>query len=347
MIHIPTTATAAEKLKRRAKALRKETRTSLAVAQETVAKEDGYLSWKHVTVCADRTEAEPKALPRLPTLLVDCLAGEARRQPPDEQSVRAFSSGLVFAMDVKDADGLDLGENVVECDDGWTIAAADIWRVYVRHREDDSSLAKTMEPEELLESASDYISNYRLFRYTGIDTPKDLNAAFAVVLGRYFFRPQYVWLKGQFIDIAEVPEVVVDGRVIYRSHNGRDGERVAIYSSPAAQTAPTPAQPSGSSETRFHSRRDMVCRLDVRKMEPGLYDSRMSYGGAEMFYDAGFPTIQSAIEFATLGDNGPIYAVEVAYQGLAVGTYAPEALEGLAETIAQRAASMVNSLRDH
>ena len=66
-----------------------------------------------------------------------------------------------------------------------------------------------------------------------------------------------------------------------------------------------------------------------------------------MLYDAGFPTIRSAIEFGSLDDDGPIYAVEVAYQGLVVGTYAPEALEGLAETIAQRAVSMVNALRDH
>ena len=278
--HIPTTATAAGKLKRRAKALRKETRTSLAAAQETVAKHDGYLSWKHVTVCADRTKAEPKTLPPLPMLLVDTLAGEAQRQPPNEQSVLAFASGLVFAMDVKDADGLDLGADVVECDDGWTVAAADIWRVYVHHREGRSSLAETVEPEELLESASEDMANYRLFRYTGVDTPKDLNAAFGVVLGRYFFRPQYVWLNGGFIDIAEVPEVVVDGKVIYRSHEGRDGERVATYSSPATSMTSAPLQPSSSSDTGFPPRRDMVSRLDVRQMEPGLYESRMSYGGA-------------------------------------------------------------------
>ena len=345
MIHIPTTATAAEKLRRRAKTLRKETRTSLAVAQETVAKEDGYLSWKHVTVCADRTKTEPKALPPLPTLLVDTLAGEARRRPPNEHSVRAFASGLVFAMDVKDADGLDLGENVIECDDAWTIAAADIWRVYVHAREGRSPLAETMEPEELLESANEDIANYRLFRYTGVETPEDLNAAFAVVLGRYFFRPQYVWLKGRFIDIAEVPEVVVDGRVIYWSHEGRDGERVAIYSAPATPTAPVPAQPSSSSGAGFHGRRDLVCRLDVHQMEPGLYESRMSYGGQEMFSDAGFPTIRAAIESVAL-DDGPVYAVEVAYEGLVVGTYAPEALVASAETIAQRAVSTVRALRN-
>jgi hypothetical protein len=345
MKYIPTTATAAEKLKRRAKKLRKETGTSLARAQDAVARQDGYLSWKHVTVCADRTVSAPKALPPLPTLLVDSLAAEARRRPPREHSVRAFASGLVFAMDVKDADSLDLGEDVVECDDGWTLAAADIWRVYVHIREDRASLAESMEPAELLESAHEDFTNYRLFRYTGPSTLSDLNAAFALVLGRYFAPPQYVWLNGRFIDMADVPEVQIDGKVIYRSHLNDGGDRMAMYSFPATPATSAPLQSLSPSTAGLPPRRDIVCRLDVHKMEPGLYETRMSHGGQEMFSDAGFPTIRAAIESVVL-DDGPVYAVEVAYEGLVVGTYAPEALVVSAETIAQRAVSTVSALRN-
>lgn len=336
--HIHTTATAAEKLKRLAKTLRKETRTSLAVAQDAVAREGGYLSWKHVTVCAERTRTEQQVLPPLPTLLADTLASEALRSPPDEQSFRAFASGLVFAMDVKDADGLDLGKDVVECDDGWTIAAADIWRVYVHYREETRSLAETMEPEKLLEAAHGDFMNYRLFRYTGVDVPEDLNTAFALVLGRYFFPPRHVWLKGRFIDMAEVKEVRVNGRVVIRNNLSMEEIRKLTASSRAA---------SVMLKASHRHDRNLVGRLDVREMlEPGLYEMRMSFQGQEVFSDAGFESIQSAIESVSLND-GPIYAVEFAYQGLVIGTYSPAALEGQADAIAERAVAMVSALHDH
>ncbi|MBA3597989.1 MAG: hypothetical protein H0W40_11535 [Methylibium sp.] len=340
MIHISTTATVAEKLKRRAKTLRKETGTSLAVAQDAVAKQDGYRSWKHLTVCAERTRTMLRALPLLPKLLVETLAAEAKRQPPGEQSVLAFRSGLVFAMDVKDADGIALGDYVVECDDAWTIAAADIWGVFVHTADETPSHAETMEPDELLEAAHEDLMNYRLFRYTGASTPVDLNDAFRLVLRRYFFVPAYVWLKGKFIDMASVPEVRVDGKAIYQTN--LSAEQLATY---ASLPLPPPATSAATTAPTYPPRRDMVCRLDVRKLEPGLYESRMSYGNQAMFSDAGFTTIREAIESVSLSD-GPVYAVEVAYEGLVVGTYAPEALAASAEMIAKHAVSTLSGLRD-
>ena len=61
--------------------------------------------------------------------------------------------------------------------------------------------------------------------------------------------------------------------------------------------------------------------------------------------DAGFPPIRASIESVVL-DDGPVYAVEVAYEGLVVDTFAPEALVVSAEMIAQRAVSTVSALRN-
>ena len=74
MKFIPTTATAVEKLKRSAKNLRNETRTSLAVALESIAKSAGYDNWKHVTVCQEQTTSQPKDDVHFPKVLYDFLA---------------------------------------------------------------------------------------------------------------------------------------------------------------------------------------------------------------------------------------------------------------------------------
>jgi hypothetical protein len=55
MHHIPTTATAVEKLNREAKAYCKANGCPLGHALDLVAVRAGYTSWKHVTVCAAQT----------------------------------------------------------------------------------------------------------------------------------------------------------------------------------------------------------------------------------------------------------------------------------------------------
>lgn len=62
MRHIPTTATAVEKLKRAAKAYRDAKDCPLHEALEAAAVQAGYMSWKHVTQCAADTSCEPACL---------------------------------------------------------------------------------------------------------------------------------------------------------------------------------------------------------------------------------------------------------------------------------------------
>jgi hypothetical protein len=58
MILIPTTATFIEKLKKKAKTLKKQENCSYQKALERVAYEAGYESWHHVKWCYDQPIVE-------------------------------------------------------------------------------------------------------------------------------------------------------------------------------------------------------------------------------------------------------------------------------------------------
>ena len=221
MEFIPTTATAAEKLKRLAKTLRKTTRTSLAVAQDTVAKQHGYEHWKHVTVCLEQTVSASRCKP-LPQSLKDLLDQAATRKPASAGSQTAFAQGFVFAMDVKDAQELSQTSEYAECDDGWYLAAKDLWRGLVHYRDDETgtTLFETLSSEDLTTTALDDLQNYRLFRYVGAVAPTSLEDAYKQTSQLSFFPPTHIWLGGRFIDLGEVPEIQVDGQVVLSNTPG-------------------------------------------------------------------------------------------------------------------------------
>jgi hypothetical protein len=221
MEFISTTATAAEKLKRLAKMLRKTTGTSLAVALDAVAKQHGYEHWKHVTVCIEQTANVSRSKP-LPESLKDLLDRAATRKPASAESQKAFAQGLVFAMDIKDAEELTLPSEYAECDDGWYLAAKDLWRGLVHYRDDETgtTLFETQSPEELASTALDDLQNYRLFRYLGAAVPASLEEAYKQTRQLSFFPPTHIWLGGKFIDIGEVPEIRVDGQVVLSTTPG-------------------------------------------------------------------------------------------------------------------------------
>jgi len=221
MEFISTTATAAEKLKRLAKTLRKTTGTSLAVALDTVAKQHGYEHWKHVAVCLEQTASLSRSKP-LPDSLKDFLDRAAARNPASAESQKAFAQGFVFAMDVKDAEELSLTSEYAECDDGWYLAARDLWRGLVHYRDDetDATLVETQSPEDLVSTALDDLQNYRFFRYLGAIAPASLEEAYKQINQLSFFPPTHIWLRGKFIDIGEVPEIRADDQVVFSTTPG-------------------------------------------------------------------------------------------------------------------------------
>ena len=221
MEFISTTATAAERLKRLAKTHRKTTGTSLAVALDAVAKQYGYQHWKHVTVCLEQT-ASASHSKLLPQSLMDLLDHDAARHPASVETQRAFAHGFVFAMDVKDAQDLSLTIEYAECDDGWHIAARDLWKELVHYRDDETgtTIFETQSPEDLASTALDDLQNYRLFRYLGAVAPASIEEAYKHTSGLSFFPPTHIWLGGKFIDIGKIPEIRVDGQVVLSNSSG-------------------------------------------------------------------------------------------------------------------------------
>lgn len=220
---IPTTATAVEKLKRNAKTLRKTTGTSLAVALDTVAKQNGYEHWKHVTICQEQTKVHRP----LPGILADELSLAAKHVPASSETENTFAHGFVFAMDVKDALELSLPPDFAECQDGWYLAAKDLWSglIYYRDEETGRTLAETQEPEDLLETAKEDMHNYRFYRFSGPTVPTTLQDAYKRINEMSFFPPTHIWLHGQFIEIREVPQIQVDGKVVLSNTNGVESPR--------------------------------------------------------------------------------------------------------------------------
>lgn len=100
MAFIHTTATAVEKLNRRAKQLRKASGAAIPLAafQDEVAKQAGYHHWKHLTVCLAKSAKVAKAIPAVPPSRFErvghLMTNEERvlydRMPPVEQEFMLF-----------------------------------------------------------------------------------------------------------------------------------------------------------------------------------------------------------------------------------------------------------------
>lgn len=222
MEFISTTATAADKINRLAKTLRKTTKTSLAVALNTVAKQHGYQHWQHVTLCKEQTTALRITKP-LPDELKAFLNESAEANPILSETQTAFGQGFVFAMDIKDAQDLALQGDYEELEDGWQVAAWDLWRNLIHRRDDETgtTLFETRTEDELLEIVLDDQPNYRFFRFTGMNNPASLEAAYKSIQQISFHPPTHIWLGGKFIDIHEIPEIKIDGQIVLSNAAGR------------------------------------------------------------------------------------------------------------------------------
>jgi len=219
MQHIPTTATVLENLKRLAKKQRKssDTATSLAAALDAVARQHGYAHWKHATECLKNTVNQNQAdkVPALPQMLQDYLAEALAESPPSAETHEAWSRGMVFALDVKEA--LETGPipDCVECEDAWLLAAGSIWPTFVCTPDDETgkSLLEVRSVDECLEIALDEMFNYTFFRYTGADRVTSLGQAKESVFSHLFFPPMHVWIGGRYM--GSVDETRIDGQLEY------------------------------------------------------------------------------------------------------------------------------------
>jgi len=347
--HIPTTATAVQKLKRLAKNRRKSTGESLAAALDTVARESGYSSWKHVTVCQAATTPSERAPDPLAEAITSFLAEQRAAQPALPNTAQAMASGLVFAMDIKDAFEVrpESDPEIHACDDALAFLAGDIWSASVKRDLEDAEgtgdLVKEREPDELLQEFIDFIGNYRFFRYSGEFVPKSLDDTFSTVFRGFFFPPSHVWISGTFFDMSDVSEVRRDGRVVF-STSPAPGDSPAMSANASGLAFKEPKGQATADAKAPRERSPFVARLDIRRLQAGLYEYHASYAGQELFSDAGFSSIAEALHAAS-DVTGDIVGFEVAYAGFVIGTYSVDVLRATADEVAQRAVDTAASLR--
>jgi hypothetical protein len=299
MQHITTTATAAEKLKRQAKALRKSTGTSLAVALDNLAKQNGYEHWKHVTECLENTRNAPKQPLGLPDEMTRVLETAAQKSPAMQATQNAFVQGFVFAMDVKDASEINPGPDFTECPEGWYLAARDIWSGFIHYVDEESglSIAQTQSVDQILESAIEDLSNYRFMRYVGQAQLATLADAYKRVSEISFFPPTHIWLHGVFTDLREIPEIQVDGKVVLKNYPGS----IKMASNP---NPPVRVQP-------LHA-----LRFTVDRLQPSLYLGAIWNGGVEVTAPSHYDSIEEAIrEMAGDVPEGFAQVASVSYAG--------------------------------
>lgn len=89
----------------------------------------------------------------------------------------------------------------------------------------------------------------------------------------------------------------------------------------------------------------MIATLGIFQMQPGLYEYRVSCNGQELFADAGFDSIESAIGAAS-DLTGPITAMEVAYRGIVGGTFPLHRLRTDTNVVTHQLVSTVASVLD-
>lgn len=323
---IPTTATAVEKFKRQAKTLRKTTGTSLAVALDTVAKQGGYEHWKHVTLCLEQTKIS-KPLPRI---LADYLEQVTVHDPASSATENAFAHGFVFAMDVKDALELSPAPEYIECQDGWYLAAKELWPRLVSYRDEEigTTLAETLEPEDLLETALEDLHNYRFYRFSDPIGPTTLEDAYKRISQLSFFPPTHIWLQGQFTDISEVPQIQVDGKVVLSNMKG-----LSVLSPNIS--LPRPAQVT----------HQLTFAID--KIRPGLYRAAALSGGVDVTAPSHYDSIEEAIrETASDVPEGFAQYAQVVYAGASSGTMPLQKMVQTASEIAQQLVSQVSSMHE-
>lgn len=89
----------------------------------------------------------------------------------------------------------------------------------------------------------------------------------------------------------------------------------------------------------------MIATLGIFQMQPGLYEYQVGCSGQELFADAGFNSIESAIGAAS-DVTGPIKTMEVAYRGIVGGTFPLHRLRTDASDVAKHLVATEASVLD-
>ena len=167
-----------EQFKQRARKLKQSEKIPHHEALERVAKSLNFENWHQVTVAAAETEA----------------------------AENAHRSGLIIALDVKDASEYDFERDGAFVEDLrlWRFCEAELFDDYRLSKDDDGrTFESTSTKEELQEDFENDLTNVVLYRYTHDALPSSIDEALAMSRERCFFAPLYVWLNGRFISVFD------------------------------------------------------------------------------------------------------------------------------------------------
>lgn len=178
-----------EKLKQKARKLKKDSGMPHHQALDATAMDAGFAHWHHVSESA-------KAL------------------APTET---AYHFGIIIAMDVKDAmDFHDETGSFVEDPHAFALCADDLYRNLVDavDEEDGVQFREKYSESELKEWATDDLMNYCFFRYTGNPIPEQIDDVMAHIRKCSFWPPVFIWFKGSFQESPSDNALNTDGEIV-------------------------------------------------------------------------------------------------------------------------------------
>jgi hypothetical protein len=78
----------------------------------------------------------------------------------------------------------------------------------------------------------------------------------------------------------------------------------------------------------------LLAELQVSKLDSQLYGYSVWHGGHVLFEEAGFASVDAALASAA-ADGADFCGLQVAYQGVAAGTFKPDELLSKSDAVAQ------------
>jgi hypothetical protein len=173
-----------EKLRQKARKLKREQNLKHYQALDQVASELGFDHWHHAVDSAKLTSI----------------------------TENAYYNGFVIAMDVKDAQSFnDPQSRFVEDETFRYLVRAEFIAAYKTELESEGVI---LEDDELQEDVETDMQNYIFFRYQNSDIPKSVDAALRLVTECSFWPPMYLWLNGEYVDAFAASAEDSDGNVV-------------------------------------------------------------------------------------------------------------------------------------
>lgn len=177
-----------EKLKQKARKLKKDNGVPLHEALDQVARATGFNHWHHVSE-------------------------SAKAFKPTEQ---AYYFGVIIAMDVKDSETFhDSSGTFVEDEFAFSLCADDLYEILCESVDDnDVPMRDKYSEDELKEWAQDDIMNYVFYRFTGKDIPERAEDVVDMVRPYSFWPPTLIWLRGAIQDSPSNTAIDEDGNIV-------------------------------------------------------------------------------------------------------------------------------------